>query len=193
MRTVHFQKSDVDRAKDFARQVLATQDKRDFATAITRTEQKILEDTVAGKLAEMAVQVYFARKYDWHVELDFDIYEGGDDGYDFKPSKLRVDVKATQRNSMWLLDFQYKADAFISVKSCLPRHKDWLRHDEAAVVVEGYACAEDLVHEFEAGEYLFHPIDKRPLVKLKAKNRGIPIKDLKRSRGDWMLLKGRCT
>jgi len=129
----NFTPSEMFFARKFANDVAGNIDENDFKDSrnVSRTQSKVIEDNIKGKLAEILVYNLIGNK---DAEMDFNIYEKGiGDGFDIVVNGLSIDVKASTMRSKWLMFEERTA-------------KGWAKPPD-------YMCLVGI--EGDKGEYLF--------------------------------------
>jgi hypothetical protein len=97
-------------AEGFAEKIVGNIDSKDFMDSknARRSNQKVLEDNVKGKIAEIAVANYIWQATKIKSKMDFEIYEMGiGDDFDIIANGVSIDVKASSPRARCLM-VEYK-------------------------------------------------------------------------------------
>jgi hypothetical protein len=100
-----------DECKDFARKVADTQNENNFYGLEIRPIERIINDTITGKVGEFVVKKMMKKLANIDIELDMEIYEKGiGDSGDIEIKGKTIAVKASKMHSKWLLVESMKID-----------------------------------------------------------------------------------
>jgi hypothetical protein len=135
----------VQRAVDFAWRFFERETKSVYQfgnNTIVRTADKARRDMVEGKIYELIFRdICYKNGID--VDLDWDIYEGNDNGQDIskvqgRPVDMRFDIKGTKTRSNWLIIESHKVEmikphVYIMVQADVP---DWIGEERTGETVD---------------------------------------------------------